>query len=333
MFGAHGLDPTLIQGRVLLNLDSEDEGLFTVGCSGGSKRAITLPVTRTPGDGALLDVTVDGLKGGHSGIMIVTGRANACKVLSGLLDRLLQRFPVRLVSCQGGEKDNAIPSSAHAQLLVPLEQVSSIQAEAADYLAQVKQTYAEIDPDLNITVTDAGTASCPALDLPSTKGLTALLQALPCGVQAMMADIPGLPETSANLGVLSLKEDRAEVRLSVRSSVKRDCLALSQKVGEIATAHGADSQVSGAYPPWEYRKASPLRDVVARVYQETSGHPAQFNVIHAGLECGIFYEKFPGLDAVSFGPTILDIHSPKERFELASALRTWEFLLQLLAAL
>jgi dipeptidase D len=149
----------------------------------------------------------------------------------------------------------------------------------------------------------------------------------------MMADIPGLPETSANLGVLSLKEDRAEVRLSVRSSVKRDCLALSQKVGEIAAAHGADSQVSGAYPPWEYRKESPLREVVARVYQEASGHPAQFNVIHAGLECGIFYEKFPDLDAVSFGPTILDIHSPKERFELASALRTWEFLLQLLAAL
>lgn len=334
MFGAHGLEPELLRGRILLNLDSEDEGLFTAGCSGGSKQTITLPVVREMGNGVQLDLRVDGLLGGHSGIMIAAGRANACKVLSGLLDRLAQRCPIRLISCGGGEKDNAIPSSAWAQILASEDAAGPIQNDIQSYLAASRRTYCAADPGLQISAArPQPVQDCSALDCASTQRLIRLIQALPDGVQAMMADIPGLPETSANLGVLRLEQSHAHICVSVRSCVKEECLALSAQIGQTAAAYGAASSASGAYPPWEYRKQSPLREVLAQVYQKTFGAPARFNVIHAGLECGIFYEKLPGLDAISFGPTILDIHTPGERFEFSSALRTWEFLLKLLAAL
>lgn len=334
MSGAQALDPALIRGRILLNADSEDEGLFTAGCSGGSKRTITLPVTREKAGGASLSILVDGLLGGHSGIMIGSGRANACKILADLLQELAGICPLRLVSCGGGEKDNAIPRSAYAQILIPPDYVQPVQLAAGRFLSAAQRSFAQSDPGLQITLTQGAVpGGCQALDLPSTQNLIGLLCALPNGVQAMMADIPGLPETSANLGVLVLEDRQARVQVSVRSSVKRDCLALSERLGEIAASHGGSSIVSGAYPPWEYRKDSPLREVLARVYQQCAGQPARFNVIHAGLECGIFYEKLPGLDAISFGPTLHDIHTPNERFELASAVRTWDFLLRLLKAL
>ncbi len=334
MSGAHGLDPDLIHGRVLLNLDSEDEGLFTAGCSGGSKRTFTLPVRRERAQGIMFDLCVSGLLGGHSGMMIAAGRANACKVLAGLLDELAQNRPLRLISCGGGEKDNAIPHFAHARILVPQDSAETVQAVTQRYLAAVRQTYAVSDPGLEITLTEVenSTGTLP-LDISSTNQLIRLLCALPSGVQAMMPDIPGLPETSANLGVLTLEEKEAQIQISVRSCVKQTCLAFAQWLDEIAAGCGASSTARGAYPPWEYRKDSPLRDVLTRVYQQTTGAPAKINVIHAGLECGILYEKLPGLDAISFGPTILDIHSPNERFELACAVRTWNFLLRLLEAL
>ncbi len=339
MSGAHGLDPALLRGRVLLNLDSENEGLFFAGCSGGSKRTVALPVVREAQDGLLAELEVGGLLGGHSGIMIADGRANACQVLFDLLAQLAVPCGLRLVSCSGGGKDNAIPSSARARVLLPPEHLEQARRIVRVFRSELHssamlQRYGKNNPDLAVTFTPAEEVrGCSALDSSSTSRFISLFRRLPCGLLAMMRDIPGVPETSANIGVVELEESRAVIRLSVRSALKEKCASLPRQVEETAARFGASCQVSGAYPPWEYRKDSPLRETVCRVYRQAAGREAEIRVIHAGLECGILYEKLPGLDAVSFGPTILDIHSPGERLDLASALRTWEFLTALLAAL
>lgn len=331
MGGAHGLDPELLQGRVLLNLDSEEEGVFTAGCSGGSKSTLTLPVRWEEVSGVPVELKVTGLLGGHSGMMIAAGRANACILLGQLLNHLSLGCDLRLVSAGGGEKDNAIPAEASAQILVPKGAVAAVQEGTAQYLAQVRAHYQDTDPGLEFkAIPGSPAATVPALDRASTKQLIRLLTTLPYGVQAMMADIPGLPQTSCNPGVLRLSETEATLLVSVRSSVKAECRSLSEHIARLAGDCGGTSTDRGAYPPWEYRAESHLRDVVAQLYPQVSGSPAVFNVIHAGVECGILYEKLPGLDALSFGPTILDIHSPKERFQLASVQRTWQFLLRLL---
>ncbi|MBQ3356988.1 MAG: aminoacyl-histidine dipeptidase [Clostridia bacterium] len=324
MLGADAMDMSVLKGRVLLNCDSEDEGILTVGCAGGATSTLTRPIKREAYPGRVWRIGVKHLTGGHSGVEINSGRANASKVLAAILNDL----PVRLISIDGGSKDNAIPRSCEA-LVVSQEDLregfARLEKAARDALpAAEKAAEFYLEP--------AGSALAPMTG-ESSSSVLALLTALPNGVQAMSADIPGLVQTSLNLGILNTGEDAVTMTFSVRSSVNAEKTALIEKLKTVGTAHGAAYAESGAYPAWEYRKDSPLRETMVSVFRELFGREPVVEAIHAGLECGIFSDRLPGLDAVSFGPQMHDIHTSRERLDLASTERTWKYLIAVLERL
>lgn len=323
MDGAIGLDASLLRGRMLLNIDSEAEGVLTVGCAGGARVDLTLPLSEEAVDWPAWKIEVDGLIGGHSGVEIHKGRLNADKVLG----ELLQSLPVgyRLIHMEGGLKDNAIPVSAHAVLAAEEDPTGWV----TEFLSR-NQTSKE--PGLVIRVTPCEGAE-KAFDRISTDKAVELLCQLPNGVQAMSRDIEGLVQTSLNLGIMECKGNCLSISFSVRSSLSKEKEALLNRLQQIAGAFGAAYHTRGHYPAWEYRTVSPLRDVMTRTYERMYGKTPVVAVIHAGLECGLFSEKIPGLDAVSFGPDLYDIHTPRERMSIASVARTYAYLCEVLAEL
>ena len=332
MEGADGLDPALLQGRVFLNCDSEDEGILTVSCAGGARSDLTLPVRFEEAAGQGLRVSVDGLLGGHSGAEIHKGRANSNKVMGELLAKLLEQEPFRLVRVEGGQKDNAIPIDTAAELVVPEDRL-----EAA--LAAIDAISGEILKRLPKDEVRARfhwePCACPAraMDEDSTRRAVGMLWDVPNGIQAWSEDIPGLVQTSLNLGILKTENDAVSVSFSVRSSVDREKLDLFAKLQAVGDRYGASYGQHGNYPAWEYRKDSPLRTLMVQVFEELYGRKPVVEAIHAGLECGLFSGKLPGLDCVSFGPDMQDIHTTRERLNVASTARTWNYLLAVLARL
>ena len=327
MLGAAALDVTPLRGRKLLNLDSEEEGIFTVSCAGGSVAACALPVTRAAFDGAALSVAVRGLTGGHSGTEIHKGRANAGVVLGRVLQAMAEKTELRLVSAAGGFKDNAIPVEASARVVASNEASARQAAEAL--AADLAREYAVADPGLRVEVT-----ACPApempMDKPSTDKALCMLTCLPNGVQAMSMDIPGLVQTSLNLGILTTEADTLTATFCVRSSVGSQKTMLHRRFRSLMEQLGGTVTITGDYPAWEYRSDSPLRDLMTEVFWEQYGSAPQIEAIHAGVECGILSGKLPGLDCVSIGPNLLDIHTPRERMEIASVQRVWRFVLEVL---
>ena len=321
LIGATALDTSNLRGRVMINIDSDDEGVFTVGCAGGRRLDITLPVVKECAVGEKYSLIIDGLKGGHSGIEIDKGRTNAIKRLA---EYLVSIPDARLISFDGGVADNAIPAFAVAEF-------SSLLGSLAisDIIDKVRLSISEKNESENITLAKAGVAE-NMLTRESTENLLSLIMDIPSGVVAMSSDIEGQVETSLNLGIIKLGEGNAEITLSLRSAIGAEKEKLAKAVGETAKSRGADVFEHGDYPAWEYRKDSPLRDVMCRVYREMYGKDANVITIHAGLECGIFSDKTEGLDCVSAGPDAFDIHTPKERLSISSAVRFWEFLIEVL---
>ena len=326
MLGAAALDMSLLHGRVLLNCDSEDEGILTVSCAGGATSKLTLPVERAAcGGGKALRVGVRKLTGGHSGVEINKGRANANKVLAELLDGL----SLHLVSIDGGSKDNAIPRESTAVIVTcdpDVETRLAARWETVRAALPAGETAAEffvepVQPALD-PMTEAG-----------TKAVLGLLSALPNGVQAMSHDIEGLVQTSLNLGILKTEAAEVTMTFSVRSSVNTEKTALIETLKNTSATFGAAYSESGAYPAWEYRKESRLRAVMVDTFEQLYGKKPVVEAIHAGLECGIFSDALEGLDAVSFGPQMHDIHTSRERLDIASVARTWDYLLAVLKAL
>ena len=332
MDGAAALDPSLLKGRVFLNCDSEDEGILTVSCAGGATSGLHLPITFEKAEGKGIHVYVDGLAGGHSGAEIHKGRANSNKVMAELLDRLLKQMPYRLVYVRGGQKDNAIPRYTMAKVIVAEnrldEAIACIEKLAAELL---KKLPAE-ENKAKITC-EACVCRGRAMNIASTRKVVGLLSDVPNGVQAMSQDMPGLVQTSLNLGILKTEDSELTMTFSVRSSVNDEKLALIEKLKTVGEKYGASYDEHGAYPAWEYRKDSPLRDLMVRVFEELYGHKPVVEAIHAGLECGLFSGKLPGLDCVSFGPDMQDIHTTRERLSVASTARTWKYLLAVLKQL
>lgn len=316
MLGADAMDMSVLKGRLFLNCDSEDEGVLTVSCAGGATSRICLPLNRESLSGRVLRVSVDQLIGGHSGVEINRGRANANKVLAAVLAQL----PVRLVSIDGGSKDNAIPRACIAYVLTDAPEVAFCEA-----FEQVKMTLPETETQVEFSVCE-GECELQPLTGASSEALLGLLNALPNGVQKMSADIEGLVQTSLNLGILKTGESEATMTFSVRSSVNGEKTELIGQLRTLAETYGAAYNQSGEYPAWEYRKESPLRDLMVRAYEELYGNKPVVEAIHAGLECGIFSDRLPGLDAVSFGPQMHDIHTSRERLNIASVERTWHYL-------
>ena len=330
MDGAVGIDLSMLRGRRMLNLDSESEGVFTVSCAGGARGTIRLPVTRRAVYGPCVRLTVEGLQGGHSGVEIHRNRANANKVMGELLGRIQKEMPLCITKLQGGAKDNVIPSFCQVTLVALGMHIERMNAIIDTLQEEIRRRYDE--PNAVIRGEDVDALGGNAVPSEVTARIIALLNAAPNGVQAWSKDIPGLVQTSLNLGVIHLDESLT-MTFSVRSSVNREKREVLDSLKKLAEFHEADYDERGDYPGWEYKKESDLRDTMVRVYREMYSKEPEVIAIHAGLECGLLSEKLPGLDCVSIGPDMKDIHSFREKLHIASTRRTWEFLLEVLKAL
>ncbi len=330
MLGAAVIDLSSLRGRTLVNMDSEEEGIFTVSCAGGATATITLPVQPRAVYGPCIRLCVEGLQGGHSGVEIHKNRANANKVMGEFLSRVQQVMPVCLTAFSGGAKDNAIPRSCQATMVMLGMDPEPINAIARELQQQLRETYDE--PEAMVYGENVDALGGNALPADLTAKVAALLCAAPNGVQKMSGDIEGLVQTSLNLGVAKL-EEQMKLTFSVRSSVNEEKAALLEQLRELSRFNEAEYSQMGDYPAWEYRKDSPLRDKMVQIYREMFGAEPQVVAIHAGLECGMLGDKLPGLDCVSIGPEMHDIHTSRERLDIGSVKRTWEFILEVLKAL
>ncbi len=330
LLGAAGLDMSDLRGRRLINLDSEDEGILTVSCAGGNRTECILPVSRAPFAGTTLRVTLDDLAGGHSGAEIIKGSANACVQLGRVLRAMQGAAALRLVRVDGGEKDNAIARFASAVLVT--EDETALRAAAAEAEAALKREYRLTDPALHLCVETVEAGQTP-LDEDSTRRVICLLHCAPNGVQAMSGDIEGLVQTSLNFGILVTSDDTVTGSFSVRSSVASQKALLVDRLRCLTEALGGHVNTWGDYPAWEYVASSPLRACMVDAWRELTGEEPRVEAIHAGLECGLFAGKLPGLDCVSCGPTMYDIHTYRERLRISSVHRTWEYLCAVLKKL
>ena len=332
MLGAAGLDTAPLRGRRMINIDSEEEGVFTVGCAGGRIVKCVLPVRR---EGFLssavpLNIEVSGLIGGHSGTEIHNGRANASVLLGRVLYALRKVTAVRIIEVRGGEKDNVIPNRAAAEVVV------GDAAEAARICGELERTfraeYAAVDPEIMVAAKPVGAAEAETvpMDAESTEKTVCLLLCAPNGVQAMSADVEGLVETSLNLGILETQPDRVEASFCVRSSVESRKKLLADRLQSLTELLGGQVESSGDYPGWAFRRESPLRELMVEVFTEQYGRAPVVDAVHAGVECGLFAGKLPGLDCVSIGPDLDDIHTARERMHIASVQRTWALLTETL---
>ena len=330
MFGAAGIDLTELKGRTLLNIDSEEEGIFTVSCAGGARGTIHLPLQRRPVYGPCVKLTVEGLQGGHSGVEIHKNRANATKVMGEFLSRVQALMPLCITKLTGGSKDNAIPRSCEVTLVALGMYIERINDIAEQLQAEIREKYDE--PNAIVRGDDVDALGGNALTTECTSKVIALLNAAPNGVQAWSEDIPGLVQTSLNLGVAKMDEELT-LTFAVRSSVNAEKRELLSRLEELAKFYDGSYSEMGDYPAWEYKKESLLRDTMVSVYRDMFGKAPEVVAIHAGLECGLLSEKLPGLDCVSLGPDMKDIHTSREMLNIASTKRTWEFLLEVLKKL
>ena len=327
LLGAASVDLSELKGRTMINLDSEGEGIFTVSCAGGCTATISLPVERRAVYGPCIRLAVDGLQGGHSGADIHLNRGNANKIMGEFMNRIQKIMPLCLTSLVGGAKDNAIPRSCQATLVAMGIHLERINAIAEELQAEIREQYNE--PEVTIQAFDVDALGGNSLSTESTAKIISLLCAAPNGVQSWSQDIEGLVQTSLNMGVIKLGE-RFNATFSVRSSVNTEKTELLDQLKKLAEMFEATYSQMGEYPAWEYKKESRLRDTMVSTYQAMFDKEPKVEAIHAGLECGLFSEKLPGLDCVSIGPQMHDIHTSRERLEIASTERTWKFLLEVL---
>lgn len=330
LLGAAALDASNLKGRILLNLDSEEEGILTVSCAGGATAYISLPVQSAPAKGTLYRLELSGLEGGHSGSEIHKGGGNANKLLAEALSVLDCAVPLRLSSLSGGSKDNAIPRGAAAGFVSEAES-ELLQKLTAHFEANLRERFPN-EPALSLQCVSEG-ESATAWDRESTLKVLRLLCELPNGVQTMSRDIKGLVETSLNLGILRSDGKAVEMGLSVRSSVGHDKQFLLNALEDLSARYGSSYSVHGDYPAWEYRKDSPLRERMVETFKAQYGRAPKVEAIHAGLECGILAGKLPGLDSVSFGPDMSGVHTSNETLSVSSAARVWTYLCAVLEQL
>lgn len=323
LIGASALDTSVLDGKIMINVDSDDEGVFTVGCAGGARVDIKIPVSFSTSENQGYTLKVCGLTGGHSGIEIGNGRENAIKIGADILREL---GDIRISALFGGNMDNAIPREFDASFTASAD----ISAKFDCLSKKLTALYREHEPEINISLAKTEGAS-QALDIATSKRITDMLAAIPTGVIAMSRDIEGLVESSQNIGIIRLGADNFELTVSVRSSVGEKKSSLISAISDAAGQFDASVAVRGEYPAWEYKKDSHLRDVCCEVFKDTYGREANVITIHAGLECGIFSNKIEGLDCISIGPDNFDIHTTEEHLSISSTARVFDFIKRVLA--
>ena len=331
MDGARGIDLSMLKGNRLLNLDSEEEGIFWVSCAGGGRIASILEYEASEMTGQVYQLTICGLAGGHSGAEIHKERGNSNILCGRLLWKLASKVCFGLVSAKGGVADNAICRETVLKLVLNKEDVDTFAKVVKAFEEEVKVELATKDSGFYVRAETLGEESHKCASGENLKKVCALLNSLPNGVQAMSADIEGLVETSLNLGILEITPEKFIAEFAVRSSVESAKYALVDKVKAVTALAGGHTEETGDYPGWAYRLDSPLRDKMAALYEEMYGTKPEIAAIHAGLECGLLAGKIEDLDCVSFGPNMKNIHTTEETLSISSTRRVWEFLVQLLA--
>lgn len=331
MDGALGLDMSDIEGKELINIDSEVEGILTLGCAGGIRLNGKFKLEKeNTYSGKITEINISGLKGGHSGIMIHLGRANSHKLMGRVLKALeTEVVDYRLVSIEGGEKDNAIANNTTVKLVIKAgeDKLQDIVRKCEDAF---KKEYEGIEDNIRVNVSSQEAEDTVYYNKATAKRIVDFLNIVPDGVIKMSEDLPDMVETSLNIGTIVMEDDYIVTDQLLRSNAKAGKKEILDVVSKCIQDVGAESVVFGDCPNWEYRKDSPLREKMVRIFKEEYGYEPKLEVVHAGLECGIFCDKKEDLDPVSIGPNILDIHTVKEKLDIESVNRTWKYLLKIL---
>jgi len=329
--GAAGLAPGSLKGRILLNLDSEEEGVFFIGCAGGADSEIFLTIRRRSSvRGEALKITLSGLRGGHSGLDIDTGRGNALQLLARMLFNF--KIPFDLVHLEGGNKHNAIPREAFAHVLVPRARVDAFKKAVQKRFDEIRFEYRAVEKEAALKFEAAGRRRMP-MDEASKSAFLSLLLGLPHGVMAMSQEIQGLVETSNNVAIVRCLDKKVKIHTSSRSSIASALEATRAKIEAVASLSGAKTRHLKGYPGWNPDLSSPLLKTMKGVYQGLTGKEPEVKAVHAGLECGIIGEKFPGMDMISFGPDLSNPHSPDEKVCIPTVGRFYGLLTATLKAL
>jgi dipeptidase D len=336
--GAKDLDPSIVSGRIMLNLDTEEDGAVYIGCAGGADSIAMLKTARrTASLGSVpVKVAVTGLRGGHSGLNIIENRGNAIKLTTRvLLAAIEEGIDLDLVSIDGGDKHNAIPREAFAVCRIDKSRIDALQAVAETSAKDFREEFGPTDPGLTVSVDelDDDDSRRSVLNVHARDRLLRVLDGMPHGVLAMSRDVPGLVETSNNLAVVKNHGDHAEINVSYRSSVMPALYAVRRQVDSIFRQAGAEVKIKDAYPGWKPNPSSPIVQKTCEVYEKLFGEKPALKAIHAGLECGLLIEKVPGMDVVSIGPQIENAHSPEEKVQISSVQKFYKHLAAVLEEL
>lgn len=334
MLGAESMDLSMLKGRKLLNIDSDEEGIFLASCAGGLQAVCELPVSRVEAEGISYEIKVEGLVGGHSGSEINKERGNAVWLLGRVLHSLSQEISFSIEHLEGGLKDNAIPREAVVSILLPAEESQKeLCARVESLEKELKKEFKSSDADIAITCKKLDQGKKSVLHASTASKILFFLRMMPNGIQHMSMDIAGLVETSLNAGIMKLTEETFSVCFAVRSSVTSRKHEVADRLKFLTEFLGGEITVGGDYPAWEYKTDSSMRKLMAETYQDLFGEEAKIEAIHAGLECGLFSGKIPGLDCISFGPNNFDIHTPNERLSISSTEKIWRLLVEFLRRL
>ncbi|MCR5704501.1 MAG: aminoacyl-histidine dipeptidase [Eubacterium sp.] len=333
MLGATALDTSDLKGKTMLNIDSEEEGVFTVSCAGGATVKCNLPYRKELISAAIIEMRMDGFTGGHSGIEIDKDRLNANQVLGRILLNVFQKVGMRLVVIGGGEKDNAIADFSEVAMAVNTEAIDTTKKIIEDTFAEIKKEHQLSDPDVKLQLNVMPEDMVESFSGAATLATVVSLANMPGGVQRMNPEVPGMVQTSLNLGILKTEVEQVQMVFSVRSSVESEKNFLIEKLKSMTEIFGGNVTIEGNYPGWEYKADSKLREVMVDAYRQVYGKEPIVEGVHAGLECGIFASKIPGLDAVSFGPQMNNIHTTNEELNIPSVERTWKLILKTLEML
>lgn len=329
--GASSLKGGWLKATVLLNLDSEEDGALYIGCAGGKNTYAKFNFTteKVPQDSKAYEINVTGLKGGHSGLDIAEGRGNAVKILARLLWNLSEKFDARLSSINSGSKHNAIPREGFAELTVPSSKASEMEKYVSQFNDTVKKELSTNEPGLSVK---ASKADLPkgVMDKKTQERILNSLYGAPHGVLTMSPDIKGLVETSTNLAIVQTEDSTVSVTTSQRSSVESEKEDAADMVGSVFTLAGAQVNHGDGYPGWKPNVKSPILGVLKKAFDRLYHAEPEVKAIHAGLECGIINERYPDMDMISFGPTIVGAHSPDERVKIDTVEKFWNLLKEVL---
>ncbi|MBU3206810.1 aminoacyl-histidine dipeptidase [Clostridium algidicarnis] len=329
MFGADALDPSSLKGKILLNIDAEEEGIYLVSCAGGVNSTVIFKPTFEETSKETVEIEISGLNGGHSGMEIIKQRANAVKLMGRVLNSLKKELSFNLVSMNGGSKHNAIARECNSIITVNSDEFTKVQDLCKKLEETFKNEFRVEDPNISINVSKSG-ESKRQMSCEDTEKLITFLMTVPNGVQTVSKDIENLVESSLNIGILETCNDEVKFTISVRSSVKSLKYEISERIESLAKITGGNFTTSNEYPEWQYEEDSKIRELCIETHKKLFNEEPKIDAIHAGLECGLLKEKMQDTDMISFGPNLYDVHTPNEHLSVSSVERVWNFLQELL---